>query len=425
MNSKLAVQTVLSQRGQRSQLPPISDLMARAIANPNLISLAAGFVDQATLPVDATFAAFETLFANSENARAALQYGTTNGSSKLREILRSRLEELDGQSYRNIEMDQIVLTAGSNQFLHLVADVLLDPDDIVICAAPTYLVFMGILDDLGAQAYGIEMDADGMIPEKLDAAFEKIHSEGNLSKVKSIYLVSYFDNPTGMTTTLSRRKQIVEIANKWSINHRIYVIEDIAYRELRYDAMDLPTMFSVDEDRETVILAGTFSKSLSPGIRVGWGILPDALVAPLTNLKGNLDFGSPHLNQAIVANLIEANLFDSHVQKLCTNYAKKQRAMTLAAEKYIRPLNGVTWFEPKGGLYLWLELDEAIDTGPNSRLFEIAVEKGVLYVPGEFCYPKLGAGVKTNTIRLSFGVQSVEKIDEGMKLLAEAMSEAS
>jgi 2-aminoadipate transaminase len=174
-----------------------------------------------------------------------------------------------------------------------------------------------------------------------------------------------------------------------------------------------------------VIVAGTFSKSFSPGIRVGWGILPQNLVGPVVDQKGNVDFGSPNFNQHLMAKLLTMGLFDTHVKRLREGYRKKLTAMLTAAREHLAPLAGVRWYEPTGGLYVWLTLPECVDAGMDGPLFEAALAEGVLYVPGQYCYPSRGEAVRHNTIRLSFGVQSCAKIREGVEKLARAIAAVS
>src|SRR5690606_33101233 len=165
--------------------------------NPQLISLAAGFVDQDSLPVEPTRRALEALFATVEEARAALQYGTTPGNTSLREQILARAIAADEPHAVGSPptLDQVVVTAGSNQLLHLVAESLMDPGDIALCTSPTYLVFLGIVKHLGGRAIGVAMDEEGMTPESLDTTLQHLDQAGELSRVKLIYLVPYFDNP--------------------------------------------------------------------------------------------------------------------------------------------------------------------------------------------------------------------------------------
>jgi 2-aminoadipate transaminase len=415
----------LSQRSRQASGQPISTLMAQALANPELISLAAGFVDQHSLPAAATQAALQSIFANPQRARAALQYGTTPGFAPLRDQLLARLRAADGHpaAEESLTIDQVVVTAGSNQLLHLVCETLMDPGDIVLCAAPSYFVFLGLLANLGIRSVGVAMDADGMIPQALDESLERLHASGELARVKAIYCTSYYDNPCSVSLSADRRPEIVQLARKWSLASRIHVIEDAAYRELRYEGEDLPSMRAFDETGEVVIHAGTFSKSYSPGIRVGWGVLPPDLVEPLCNQKGNLDFGSPNFAQHLMHAVIDEGNFDSHVRTLRESYRVKLRAMLESADAHLAGIPGVKWLIPQGGLYLWLTLPEGVDTGPRGTLFDRATRAGVLYVPGEYCYPAEGPR-QTNTIRLSFGVQPAEKIRQGMAALAEAIGQS-
>jgi len=398
--------------------------MRAALARPELISLAAGFVDQQTLPVEAVQQAAEAVLGDARAARAALQYGTNAGHPALREALLQRFLEADGQpeSERDLSLDRVVLTAGSNQLLHLVCETILDPGDMVLCASPTYFVFLGTLKGLGLRAVGVATDEEGIIPEALDEALERHAAAGELHRIKAIYVTTYFDNPSNITLAPSRRQAVVDIARRWSRRERpIYVIEDTAYRELRYEGPDTPSLRSFDPEGKTVIVAQTFSKSFSPGIRIGWGILPESLIAPLCDQKGNIDFGSPNFNQHLMFNVLQQGLYEPHVRRLRDSYRIKLRAMLDAAEQHLSPLPGAQWLEPQGGLYVWLRVPETIDTGPGGCLLERAMDEGVLYVPGEYCYPGEGLLVPKNMIRLSFGVQTPEGISQGIEALGRAI----
>jgi len=412
-----------SQRTAWTEESPISDLMSRALAHPQLVSLAAGFVDQKTLPIEGVAEAFADLLNDPADARAALQYGTTPGYAPLRAHVLDLHCQLDGTTAAaaNLTIDRVVLTAGSNQLLHLVAESLLDPGDIVLCAAPTYFVFLGLLANLGARAIGVASDADGIRPDALEATLAKIDAAGDLARVKAIYVVSDFENPSGATLSAERRPQVVEIARRWSRLARIYVLEDAAYRELRYEGDHLPSLRSFDPEGITVVHAGTFSKSFSPGIRVGWGLLPPCLVEPVCNRKGNIDFGSPNFAQHLVDRVIRRGGYGPQVSRLKTTYSEKLQATLAAADQFLRGIPGVSWEAPCGGLYLWLQLPPGLDAGTKGPLFDLAIEEGVLYVPGEYCFAPEGEPVRRNTIRLSFGVPTVERIAEGVAALGRAL----
>jgi 2-aminoadipate transaminase len=411
----------LSRRAHWSVGQPISYLMHMALAKPQLISLAAGFVDQETLPVEATRAAIEALLSDPAASRAALQYGTTHGLASLREAILDRLLRSDGQRGAIPALDQVVLTAGSNELLHVIGDTILDPGDMVLTAAPSYFVFLGMLGNLGARAIGVTSDEDGLVPEALDETLRRLKSSGELPRVKALYVTTYFDNPTSISVAHKRRPQIIDIVKRHATAGSIYILEDTAYRELRYFGEDYPSLRAYDENGDTVVCTGTFSKSFSPGVRVGWGVLPQTLIEPVLAAKGNIDFGSPNFNQHVMRNVFELGLYEPHVEGLRANYRVKLGAMLDAADKHLAPIRGVRYRRPKGGLYVWLELPEHIDSGSDGELFRRALDAGVIYVPGRYCYPSEGHKPQDNTIRLSFGVQSTDNIQRGVAALAEAI----
>ncbi len=414
----------LSRRARQAGSQPIASiLMAKTLAHPEIVSLAAGFVDQESLPVEPTRQALDSIWSVPQQARAALQYGSTIGHPPLREAILDRMLLADGKSAAElgVSVDQVVVTAGSNQLLYLVGDILLDPGDVVICGAPTYFVFLGTLENLGARAIGVTVDEHGLIPEAVEEELRRWEAAGQLHAVKLIYVTTSFDNPTGVTLSAQRRAALVDIARRWSKKQRLYVIEDTAYRERRYYGDDVPSMRSMDAGGETVVVAGSFSKAYSPGVRVGWGILPRPLVEPVLAAKGNLDFGSPNLNQVLMAEILRSGLFDVHLEQIRACYRRKIDAVLAAADRFLAPLGGIHWVRPAGGLYVWLCLPESIDTGLSGPLFDRAVEEGVLYVPGQYCYPREGCPVPHHMLRLSFGIPSREAIERGVEALGRAI----
>jgi 2-aminoadipate transaminase len=416
----------LSRRAQWAGGEPIANLlMAKTLAYPELVSLAAGFVDHQTLPVEPAGKALDAIWSDRELARSALQYGTTIGYPPLREAVLARMLQADGctDSRTAPSIDRVVITAGSNQLLFLVADTLLDPGEVVLCGAPSYFVFLGTLGNLGVRAAGVEIDQHGLIPDAIEEELSRRQAAGELARVKAIYVTTYYDNPSGVTVPAERRVALVEIARRWSrkAGRKIYLIEDAAYRELRYYGEDARSLYSFDDDGDTVIHAGTFSKSFSPGIRVGWGILPPELVRPVLAEKGNLDFGSPNFNQVLMTAVLLGGLFDAHLVGLRDGYRRKIDALLSAADEFLAPIGGIEWVRPSGGLYVWLRLPEHIDSGLDGPLFDRAVAEGVLYVPGEYCYPHDGQPPRKNMLRLSFGIPSCESIRRGIEALGRAI----
>jgi len=413
-----------SRRWHWASTQKISFLMQQGVENPDVISLAAGLVDQDSLPIQTTRTAVEYLLSDEQRARTALQYGTTPGAESLRQPLLEHLARLEDRTVEQlgIDTDRLVLTTGSQQLLSLVGEILLDPDDICLVAAPTYFVYLGTLNGLGARMISVATDDDGMCPQALEAEFERLETAGKLDRVKLVYLVSYYENPSGTSLSAERRAQMVEIVRRWSNKQRIYILEDAAYRELHYDGPALPSLWGIDEAHEAVILAQTFSKSYSPGLRVGYGVLPRELVSPICDRKGNEDFGSANFNQQLLGAVLNQGLYEPHVETVRSSYRCKRDAMLSAAERHFSNIPGVSWVRPHGGLYVWMTLPESIDTGFDSRLFgqAVGVHK-VMYVPGELFYAGDVTPRPNHQMRLSYGVQTPDGIDEGMHRLADAV----
>jgi 2-aminoadipate transaminase len=414
----------LSNRATWAAGQPIDELMGMALAKPNIISLAAGFVDNETLPVEMTRHAVADMLAESP---APLQYGTNHGDPELREMLLSDSIAQDNAAAQTHQacqtpLEQVLITPGSNQLLYMVADTLLDPGDIVICAAPSYFVFMGAVKNVGGRTLGVTIDQQGMLPDALEAALQQLDDQGELHQVKAIYTIPYYDNPTGTSLSSKRRQRILEIARKWSKYHKIYIISDEAYRLLRYQGKDIPSIHHWDPHLEHSIITSTFSKSYSPGIRVGWGYIPNELVEPLINHKSNLDFGSPFFTQRIMANVLKRGDWNRHVIRLRENYTIKQQAILQALDKHLGPMGNCHWYQPEGGLCVWLTLPDDIDAGPTGTLLSTTIDAGLLYVPGQYCFPVEGQKVNRSTIRLTFGVQSASSIDQGIAILAKSIA---
>jgi 2-aminoadipate transaminase len=413
-----------SQRRQQAAEQSIAYLMQQGIENRDVISLAAGFVDETTLPVSLVREAIAEILTDDAAGHRVLQYGTTAGFSPLRDSLLEHLARLEkcSTSDLNLTADEVVVTSGSQQLLQHLSDVLFDPGDICLVAAPTYFVFLGTLNGVGARTIAVDTDQHGMRMDALEAELARLEQCGELHRVKMIYLVSSFENPSGMTLADDRRQQVVDIARRWSKEHRILILEDAAYRELRYEGEDGPSIWSYDDSRQSVILAQTFSKSFSPGIRVAYGVLPRDLVRPVHDVKGNFDFGSSNLNQRIVAHALQSGRYQQHVAGLQSSYRVKRDAMLAAADEFFSDLPGVSWLRPQGGLYVWMTLPDEIETGFESPLFQRSSKsEGVMYVPGEISYQSGSPLQRRSQMRLSYGVESPETIRDGMQRLSQAI----
>lgn len=422
----------LSAKARRTHEQPIGFLMKQAVTNPDLISLAAGLVDQETLPVDETRETLLELFTDPTAARDALQYGTTEGYSKLRGLAVAHLEELEGRPAREMGLvaEHVLVTTGSQQLLYLVSDVLIDPGDVVLIGVPEYFVYMGTLESLGARIVGVPMDDDGIIPEALEDVLERLERQGMLGRVKMLYCGSYYQNPSGVTLTAARRPAVLETIERWSRHGRIFVLEDAAYRELFYDRRSPCSIRSFDQHGGSVILTQTFSKSYSPGLKSGYTVVPEALLGPILQQKGNHDFGSCNFTQHLLAEALASGRYAHHVEQLRSAYATKLQVMADSLETaFSRRSVPARWTRPRGGLYVWLVLPEEVDTTRRGALFNECVRRGVLYVPGEYCFPPETEarasdplGGPRNTLRLTFGNVSPAALSAAVDRLADALA---
>lgn len=400
---------------------PIGRLMAQAIQYPELISLAAGFVDNQTLPMDSVSECLDRLKSDGQRLRKSLQYDSTAGNAELRNTLAQ-------WCYRDYpsaipDSSRIILGAGSNQLLHLFAESLMDPGDIVLAAAPTYFVYMGTLRALGVRVIGVAADENGMCMDALQQQLENLISSGQAQRLKAIYLVTDFDNPSGSSLSLDRRERLLDLVHKWRLQHGpLLVLSDNAYQHLRFEGSTIPPLLALrQEAAEFVIEFGTFSKSFSPGIRVGWGVFPTSMIDHLLDLKSSIDFGSPHFNQMLMNEVLVSGTWDRHHLSVVAGYHAKLNATLQALDQYAKDLPEVSWRHPSGGMYVWLTLPPGMDASEQGSLWSAATEQGVLYVPGHYCYPSEGEPVHPNTVRLSFGVLPAEKLRDGVQRLCSAI----
>jgi len=415
----------LSSLARRTTEPPISWLMKLTLDNPSLISLAVGFTDNATLPVEEIQTVFKRVTRNPSQARKALQYGTTPGLPELRKKSAERLRELDQAAgiphVPEFPSDQTIITSGSQQLLYLTAEALLDPDDIIVVEDPTYFVFLGITQSRGVRTIGVRMEKDGLDLVQLQDKLEQLDRDQLLPRLKAVYLVSYFQNPTGISTSFDKKRRLLELLRTFEkkAGHPIFVIEDAAYRELRFKGPDIASALAVNPDR--VIYAGTYSKPFSTGARVGFGILPAPVHQAVLRIKGNHDFGSPNLLQELIFEALYSGIYDQHLGLLQKSYATKAATMAGKIKGHFPP--ETKWMEPSGGLYIWAGIPGKKETGPRSALFNKCLENGVLYVPGELCYCQDSSRkISKNEMRLSFGGATKPNIRTGIERLGQVLN---
>ena len=411
--------------GRRTKEPPISWLMGLKLKRPKLISFAAGFTDNPTLPVAGSRRLLNELLGDAALGQAALQYGSTAGDVTLRKLTAKRIRQLDGNPHGQAaiyEAKRTVITHGSQQFLYMATEVLCDPGDIVLVEDPTYFVYLSIMQSRGVAGRGVRMNRDGIDLDHLEQVLESLRRSGELKRLKMLYLVSYHQNPTSRSTSGRVKEGALDLLRRYErqSGHPIYLMEDAAYRELGFAGTQAPSALANRGAVDRVIYSGTYSKPFATGVRVGFGVLPEALLEPMLRIKGNHDFGTGHLSQQLVVRALETGLYEQNLAKVQRRYRAKAKAMTDAMRADFH--ESVQWDPPEGGLNVWVVLPRKVNTGMKTRLFRKVLDRNVLYVPGGLCYVDDPTRPKpSHEMRLSFGAASESDIHKGILRLGQAI----
>ena len=372
----------------------------QAAADPKIISFAGGLPAPELFPVKEMKAAVDKVF--EEHGQEAMQYGAAKGVTALREVIQQHVKEKEDV---DSELDNVLVTTGSEQALDLVGKAFVDPDDTVLVEQPTYLCALDVFRSYGANFASVEMDEDGM---KMDALEEALKANPN---TKLIYTVPNFQNPTGRTMTEERRKQLAELAEKYDV----YVLEDNPYGEIRFAGQDVPAVKSFDKSGH-VLYMSTFSKTLAPGFRLGWLVADEDVVNKLTVLKQSADLHTDNLAQFAVAQFFADNDVDAHVKEISALYGKRKDLMLEGIKKYFP--EGVKYTDPEGGMFLWVEVPGVDDT---VELFKECLEHDVAFVPGD---PFFAGEVQPGAFRLNYSNMKEDQIEVGLKRLGAALTAA-
>ncbi|AXX74032.1 PLP-dependent aminotransferase family protein [Limosilactobacillus reuteri] len=372
----------------------------QAAADPKIISFAGGLPAPELFPVNEMKAAVDKVF--EEHGQEAMQYGAAKGVTALREVIQQHVKEKENV---DSELDNVLVTTGSEQALDLVGKAFVDPGDTVLVEQPTYLCALDVFRSYGANFASVEMDEDGM---KMDALEEALKANPN---TKLIYTVPNFQNPTGRTMTEERRKQLAELAEKYDV----YVLEDNPYGEIRFAGQHVPAVKSFDKSGH-VFYMSTFSKTLAPGFRLGWLVADKAVVNKLTVLKQSADLHTDNLAQFAVAQFFADNDVDAHVKEISALYGKRKDLMLEGIKKYFP--EGVKYTDPEGGMFLWVEVPGVDDT---VELFKECLEHDVAFVPGD---PFFAGEVQPGAFRLNYSNMKEDQIEVGLKRLGAALTAA-
>lgn len=332
----------------------------------------------------------------------ALQYSTTEGWQPLRKWIAERMNTQLGTSFCE---DNIMITHGSQQALDLSGKVFLDEGDVVLCESPTYLAAISAFKAYGCEFVEIETDGEGMLPASLEKALE------DYSRAKLLYIIPNFQNPTGRTWSLERRKKIAEL----SARYQVVVIEDNPYGELRYEGDFLPSVKSFDRSG-SVVCTGTFSKIFCPGYRIGW-IAGDAeVIRNYVRVKQGADLQCNTIAQIVISTYMEHYDIDAHISKIREVY-RKRRDAAIDAINTCFPADTV-YTRPEGGLFLWVEVKESVNT---VRLLESCLARNVAFVPGYSFFPGKS---RQNTLRINFSNTPEDKIREGISRIGHVLKQA-
>jgi 2-aminoadipate transaminase len=376
------------------------DLMALT-ERDDVISLAGGLPDTSTFPPD-SYAALMRTVATDSCARA-LQYGPTEGLTRLKTCI-AKVMHAEGME---VEIDEVLVTTGGQQVIDLVCKTLLDPGDVVVAEAPTYPGAIPTFCSYQADVVQITMDRDGMRVEELESALDQLERSGR--RPKFIYTVPNFHNPAGVTMSLERRRELVRIAGE----RELLVLEDNPYGLLRYEGEPLPTLYSLDD--EFVIYAGTFSKILSPGVRLGWAVAPSPILQKMQIGKQGSDLCSSSISQYFVSAYFDAGPWEDYVRSLLEIYRRRRDVMLDSlAEHFPREAE---WTHPQGGLFIWATMPPYIDT---TDLLARALREHVAFVPGRAAYVD---GRGASEMRLNFSGVGEDLIREGIRRIGEVVRE--
>lgn len=370
---------------------PVREIFKRVDLN-SIYSFAGGYPSADTFPLEEIRKTMSEVIAR--YGGQAFQYGATQGVMLLREAVAERY---------GVSVERVQITSSSQQGIDVCTRVLVDPGDVILTSSPSYLGALQSFRSYRADIRGVaHIDDIDSFREAYVVAIEQALSEGK--KIKFLYMIPDFQNPSGESLTLDERKMLVELARRYGF----LIVEDSPYRELRYEGEHIPTMYSIDPD--IVIHLGSFSKIFAPGFRLGWAIAHPEILDKIYVCKQSLDLCPPVFDQYVAAESLRSGSLDANLVKSIALYKGKRDLLLSLLEEHMP--EGVRWTHPEGGLFLFLTMPEGFDA---VKFYDTALDAGVAYVAGEFFHPDSSG---KNTMRMNFSFMSEEKITEGVQLLA-------
>lgn len=371
--------------------------LLKVTEQPGVISFAGGLPAPELFPVKDVETATEAVL--EKMGTTALQYTTTEGYAPLRQWISERM---NSRLHTFLDKDNILITHGSQQALDLSGKVFLDEGDVVVCESPTYLAAINAFRAYGCRFAEVSMDDDGMQMDELEYVLS------TTDRVKFIYVIPTFQNPTGKTWSVERRKKLVELAEKYNVA----VVEDNPYGELRFDGEDLPSVKSFDKTGK-VLCTGTFSKIFCPGFRIGWIAGDKELIRKYVLVKQGVDLQCNTIAQMTIAEYLDKNDIDTHISKIRKLYNHRKTLAVECMSKYFP--KSVKYTNPDGGLFAWVELPEHISA---RVVLDKSLEKKIAFVPGGSFFPN---NPRENTFRINYSNMPDERIVDGLKTLGEIL----
>lgn len=395
----MAIEGLLAQRIAGLKSSAIRELLKQSKMG-NIISLAGGIPSDKLFDFDGLNQA--TQLAITEQPSTAFQYGLTEGSP----ILRERIADLCAIRGIKTRAEDIVVTAGSQQALDLMMRAMIDPGDVFVVERPTYLAALQTLELAQAQVMSVDSDENGMVVDDLEALLRK-------QRIKGVYIVPNFGNPSGVTLSDERRKQLVKLADRYGF----VIIEDDPYGELRFTEDRHPTLFQLAQQElgntEHVLYTSTFSKILAPGLRLGWAIMPDWLLHKVAIIKQAADLHASALSQSIVECYLGLGRLDAQIEKIRCAYKEKSEQLAGLIDKELGDV--MTFHQPKGGMFLWARFRQPFNT---TQWLQQTLNHGVVFVPGEFFFPD---APDYSTLRFSYATATEEQMHEAVARLRRAL----
>jgi 2-aminoadipate transaminase len=396
------LQRFLSDSARKATRSEIRELL-KLLARPDVISLAGGLPAPDTFPTEELAELAPSLFR--EHGKSALQYCATEGDAGLRDEL---IKLMADDGVPDLTPDQVLVSTASQQGLDLSSRVFLSPGDTVICGLPSYLGALGAFSACGARLSGVPLDDDGMRTDLLEQRLVDLR-RGDV-RPKMVYVVPDFQNPAGVTLTLERRRELLEIASEFDL----LVIEDSPYRHLRYVGSGIPNLASLDREGRVISLF-TFSKILFPGLRLGWVVANPEIIARLVTAKQPVDLCTSSLGQVLAREYLRTGRLPAQVERTRRYYSRKRAAMLDALDRHIDSAWGVRWTRPAGGMFVWMTLPRWMNA---RRLLDRSLRENVAFVCGNAFHCD-GSG--SETLRLNFSYPTLEQFDLAIERLARAI----